>query len=123
MDRETGKPRGFAHVQFDGVEGAAAAIAKKGTELMGRGLFIDSAQERPQSGATPGGRQQRGTHPCTSVDHVHVASRIVCHMPACCRLFAMITLAVQAMPVHLAARGVFVLAITQHSWSVCSLSL
>jgi len=60
MDRETGKPRGFAHVQFDGVEGAAAAIAKNGSELMGRDLFIDSAQERPQSGATPGGRQQRG---------------------------------------------------------------
>ena len=61
MDRETGKPRGFAHVQFEGVEGAAAAIAKNGSELMGRDLFIDSAQERPQSGATPGGRQQRGT--------------------------------------------------------------
>ena len=59
-DRETGKPRGFAHVQFEDVEGAAAAIAKNGTELMGRDLFIDSAQERPQSGATPGGRQQRG---------------------------------------------------------------
>ncbi len=60
MDRETGKPRGFAHVQFEGVEGAAAAIGKNGTELMGRDLFIDSAQERPQSGATPGGRPQRG---------------------------------------------------------------
>lgn len=60
MDRETGKPRGFAHVQFEDVEGAAAAIAKNGSELMGRDLFIDSAQERPQSGTTPGGRQQRG---------------------------------------------------------------
>ena len=62
MDRETGKPRGFAHVQFESVEGAAAAIGKNGTELMGRDLFIDSAQERPQSGATPG-RQQRGGEP------------------------------------------------------------
>lgn len=60
MDRETGKPRGFAHVQFEGVEGAAAAIGKNGTELMGRDLFIDSAQERPQSGPSPGGRPQRG---------------------------------------------------------------
>ena len=61
MDRETGKPRGFAHVQFESVEGAAAAIGKNGSELMGRDLFIDSAQERPQSGPTPG-RQQRGEH-------------------------------------------------------------
>lgn len=69
MDRETGKPRGFAHVQFEGVEGAAAAIAKNGTELMGRDLFIDSAQERPQSGPTPG-RQQRGGVPSdVSVTH------------------------------------------------------
>ena len=63
MDRETQKPRGFAHVQFESVEGAAAAIAKSGSELNGRDLFIDSAQERPQSGAAPGGaRPQRGEH-------------------------------------------------------------
>ena len=64
MDRETQKPRGFAHVQFESVEGAAAAIAKSGSELNGRDLFIDSAQERPQSGATPGGGRgnQRGVH-------------------------------------------------------------
>ena len=51
-DYETGRSKGFAHVQFEGVEGAAAAIGMSGVELDGRELFIDTAKERvdrPQS--------------------------------------------------------------------------
>ena len=43
---ETGRSRGFAHVQFETVEAAAGAIGKSGQELAGRELFIDSARER-----------------------------------------------------------------------------
>ena len=53
MDYDTGRSKGFAHVQFEGVEGAAAAIGMSGVELDGRQLFIDTAKERadrPQSG-------------------------------------------------------------------------
>ena len=53
MDYETGRSKGFAHVQFEEVAGAAAAIAKSGSEMEGRELFIDSAKERPASGNTP----------------------------------------------------------------------
>ncbi len=53
MDYETGRSKGFAHVQFEEVAGAAAAIAKSGFEMEGRELFIDSAKERPASGNTP----------------------------------------------------------------------
>lgn len=53
MDYETGRSKGFAHVQFEEVAGAAAAIAMSGAELEGRALFIDSAKERPPSANTP----------------------------------------------------------------------
>ncbi len=75
MDYDTGRSKGFAHVQFESVEGAAAAIAMSGTELEGRQLFIDTAKERaerPQSGGTPGGRGGASCHaPCT----VHLSSQ------------------------------------------------
>jgi len=55
MDYETNRSKGFAHVQFAAVEGAAAAIAKSGEEFCGREVFIDSAKERaPGGGGTPG---------------------------------------------------------------------
>lgn len=57
--QEDGRSRGFAHVQFDSVEAAAKAIAQNGAELMGRALFIDSAEER-KGGAAGGGRQSFG---------------------------------------------------------------
>ena len=50
---ESGRSRGFAHVQFETVEAAAAAIGMSGQELSGRELFIDTARERT---ARAGGR-------------------------------------------------------------------
>ena len=69
--QEDGRSRGFAHVQFDSVEAAAKAIAMSGTDLLGRELFIDSAEERsggrpaggagrPAFGSTPGRGGGRG---------------------------------------------------------------
>jgi hypothetical protein len=46
---EDGRSRGFGHVQFDSVEGAAAALKLHGSTLEGREIFIDTAKER-----TPG---------------------------------------------------------------------
>jgi RNA recognition motif-containing protein len=58
-DRETGRPRGFAFVQFASDAEAAEAIRQfNGSELSGRRLNINEAEERPRRagpGAGPGG--------------------------------------------------------------------
>ncbi len=49
-DRETGKPRGFAFVEFSSDEEASQAIAKfNGHELDGRPLRINEAEDRPRA--------------------------------------------------------------------------
>ena len=53
LDRETGRPRGFAFVETATDEGAKASIEKLGGRLVqGRPLIIEEAQARP---AGPGG--------------------------------------------------------------------
>lgn len=48
-DRESGLPRGFAFVTFESDEDAARAIEKfNGYEFAGRGLRVNSADERPR---------------------------------------------------------------------------
>jgi RNA recognition motif-containing protein len=55
-DRMTGQPRGFAFVQMGTNEDAAAAItALDGTDLDGRTLRVNEAQERPQGGGARSG--------------------------------------------------------------------
>ncbi len=54
IDRLSGRPRGFAFVEFANEEEAAAAIEKfDGEELNGRALRINLAEDRPRRG--PGG--------------------------------------------------------------------
>jgi cold-inducible RNA-binding protein len=57
MDRETGRPRGFAFVETETDEGAKQSIEKLGGRLIaGRPLIIEEAQARPAAGAPrPGG--------------------------------------------------------------------
>ena len=56
-DRETGRPRGFAFVEMGSDQEAQAAIADMdGTELDGRNLKVNEAQERkPRAGGGGGG--------------------------------------------------------------------
>ena len=57
MDRETGRPRGFAFVEMADASGAAAAMqALDGREFGGRALRVNEANERPpRSGGGGGG--------------------------------------------------------------------
>jgi RNA recognition motif-containing protein len=51
MDRETGRPRGFAFVEMESASAAADAIrALDGSELGGRNLRVNEAQDRNQGG-------------------------------------------------------------------------
>jgi cold-inducible RNA-binding protein len=48
-DRETGRPRGFAFVEYSSDAEAAACIEKfNGQELDGRALRVNSAEDRPR---------------------------------------------------------------------------
>jgi nucleolin len=56
-DRETGRPRGFGHVDFKDAESAERALVElNGLEVMGRQLRVDMAQRRvPGEGGEGGG--------------------------------------------------------------------
>ncbi len=55
-DRDTGRPRGFAFVEMSNDQEAQAAIqAMDGTELDGRTLKVNEAQERRPRGGGGGG--------------------------------------------------------------------
>jgi len=54
FDRETGKAKGFAHIQFDSLESAAKALKLSGQDFGGREIFLDTAQERTGGGGGGG---------------------------------------------------------------------
>jgi|SoiMethySBSTD1v2_1073268.scaffolds.fasta_scaffold2737389_1 RNA recognition motif-containing protein len=55
MDRDTGRPKGFGFIQMGSEQDAQAAIAAlDGTQLDGRAIKVNEAQERP-AGGRPGG--------------------------------------------------------------------
>ena len=59
-DRESGRPRGFAFVEFANEEDAAKAIERfNGYELSGRALRVNAAEDRPrrEGGGGGGGRR------------------------------------------------------------------
>jgi RNA recognition motif-containing protein len=60
-DRESGRPRGFAFVEFASDEDAAKAIEKfNGYELTGRALRVNPAEDRPRTGGGGGGGYRPG---------------------------------------------------------------
>ena len=53
VDRDTGRPRGFAFVELLTAEQAAAATEKlNGTELDGRALRVNEATDKPMGGSS-----------------------------------------------------------------------
>jgi RNA recognition motif-containing protein len=62
-DRETGRPRGFAFVEMSEPSAATDAIkALDGSELGGRPLRVNEAQERQRSGGGGGGYGRRESY-------------------------------------------------------------
>jgi len=56
MDRQTGRPRGFAFVEMDDASAADDAIrALDGSELGGRSIRVNEAQDRSAGGGGGGG--------------------------------------------------------------------
>jgi RNA recognition motif-containing protein len=49
-DRDTGRPRGFGFVEMSSADAARAIQALNGTDLGGRPLRVNEAQERPRGG-------------------------------------------------------------------------
>lgn len=59
-DRETGRPRGFAFIEMDEVSAADDAIrALDGTDMGGRSLRVNEAQDRRGGGGGGGGGRGR----------------------------------------------------------------
>lgn len=54
-DRDTGKIKGFAHVDFESADGLQQAIAKNGSELEGRELKIDASANKSGGSGGRGG--------------------------------------------------------------------
>jgi RNA recognition motif-containing protein len=60
MDRETGRARGFAFVEMQEASDAANAIrALDGTDLGGRSLRVNEAQDKRGGGGSGGGGRDR----------------------------------------------------------------
>ena len=60
-DRETGRPRGFAFVEMSTDQEAEAAIQElDGTELDGRNIRVNEAEERQKRGGGGGGGRGGG---------------------------------------------------------------
>ncbi|MBN2575607.1 MAG: RNA-binding protein [Deltaproteobacteria bacterium] len=63
LDRDTGRPRGFAFVEMASDEGAQAAIATlNGKDLQGRAIAVSEARERSGGGGRGGYEGGRGGH-------------------------------------------------------------
>lgn len=65
MDRETGRPKGFAFVTFASAQAAEKALEQNGRDLGGRPLKVNMALERDNSsrGPRPGGFGGAGRGP------------------------------------------------------------
>lgn len=56
MDRDTGRPRGFAFVEMSNADASRAIQNLNGYSMGGRALRVNEAQERPAGGGGGGGR-------------------------------------------------------------------
>ena len=58
-DRDTGRPRGFGFVEMSNADASRAMQALNGTDLDGRSLKINEAQDKQRSGGGGGGGPRR----------------------------------------------------------------
>lgn len=56
MDRDTGRPRGFAFVEMSNADASRAIQALDGKDFEGRSLKVNEAQDKPRGGGGGGGR-------------------------------------------------------------------
>lgn len=58
MDRDTGRPKGFAFITFASQQAAETALEQNGKDLGGRPLKVNMAMDKPRNGGggRPGGR-------------------------------------------------------------------
>ncbi len=64
LDRATGRSRGFGFVEMPNAEEAEKAVREvNGTEIEGRSIKVEQAQERPRSSGGGGGQGRRGGGP------------------------------------------------------------
>jgi RNA recognition motif-containing protein len=59
MDRETGRPRGFAFIEMSTADAARAIQSLNGSSVDGRSIKVNEAQERPSTGGGGGGGSRR----------------------------------------------------------------
>ena len=59
MDRETGRSKGFAFIEFGTEEAATKSLECDGNEFMGRNIRVSIANKKPSGGAG-GGRRDGG---------------------------------------------------------------
>jgi RNA recognition motif-containing protein len=56
-DRDTGRPRGFGFVEMSNTDASRAMQALNGTDLDGRALKVNEAQDRERAGGHSGPRR------------------------------------------------------------------
>lgn len=60
MDRESGRSKGYGHIEFEESDAADKAVAMAGTLIDGREVRVDYAAGRDSAGGDRGGRGGRG---------------------------------------------------------------
>lgn len=59
MDRDTGRPRGFAFVEMPRADASRAIQNLNGQDMDGRPLKVNEAQDKPRGGSGGGGAPRR----------------------------------------------------------------
>jgi RNA recognition motif-containing protein len=60
IDRDTGRPRGFGFVEMSQADASRAIQNLNGTDMGGRSLKVNEAQDKPRSGGGGGGGGRSG---------------------------------------------------------------